>query len=70
MSCVQVPFTAKCSGGAEPSACPLFREALNGPLLTMCISQLCTWVGTKRSRNSASITGSKELLVRSMIANS
>ena len=47
-------------GGAKPSACPLSREVLDCPLLTMCISQLCTWVGIRRSRNYMSITGSKE----------
>ena len=60
MSYDQVPFTAKYNGKAEPPACPLSREALDGPLLTMCISQLCTWVGIKRSRNCTSITSSKE----------
>ena len=47
---------------------PIAREALDGPLSTMCISRLCTWVGTRRSRSCTSITGSKEW--RSTFANS
>ena len=68
MSYDKVLFTVKYNEKAEPSACPLSREALDGPLLTMCISQLCTWVGIKRSRNCTSITGSKKW--RSLFANS